>query len=69
MRAHDENGRAVAKFLSESPNVEEVIYPGLASHPQHELAKRQMTGFGGMISFRLKNAGLEKSNAVCIVSL
>jgi cystathionine gamma-lyase len=63
MRAHDENGRAVAKFLSESSCVEEVIYPGLASHPQHELANRQMTGYGGMISFRLKDAGLEKSNA------
>lgn len=63
MRAHDENGRAVAKFLEESPYVEQVIYPGLSSHPQHELAKRQTSGFGGMISFRLKDAGLEKTNA------
>jgi cystathionine beta-lyase/cystathionine gamma-synthase len=59
MRQHDENGRAVAQFLSEHPRVEKVYYPGLKSHPQHELARRQMTGFGGMISFEtgsLENA-------------
>lgn len=51
MKAHDENGRAVAAFLAEHPKVEKVYYPGLTSHPQHELAKRQQDGFGGMISF------------------
>jgi cystathionine gamma-lyase/cystathionine beta-lyase/cystathionine gamma-lyase/homocysteine desulfhydrase len=51
MRQHDENGRLVAQFLSENPKVEKVYYPGLKSHPQHELARRQMSGFGGMISF------------------
>ena len=51
MRQHDANGRRVASFLSEHPRVEKVYYPGLASHPQHELAARQMSGFGGMISF------------------
>jgi cystathionine gamma-lyase/cystathionine beta-lyase/cystathionine gamma-lyase/homocysteine desulfhydrase len=51
MRQHDENGRLVAQFLSENPKVKRVYYPGLKSHPQHELARRQMTGFGGMISF------------------
>ncbi len=51
MRQHDENGRAVAAFLSDHPAVMRVYYPGLAAHPQHELAKRQMTGFGGMIAF------------------
>jgi cystathionine beta-lyase/cystathionine gamma-synthase len=51
MRQHDENGRAVAQFLSDHPKVKKVYYPGLKSHPQHELAKRQMSGFGGMISF------------------
>ncbi len=51
MRQHDENGRIVAQFLSEHPKVQKVYYPGLKSHPQHELARRQMTGFGGMISF------------------
>jgi len=53
MRAHDANGRAVAAWLSEQPKVESVIYPGLPSHPGHELARRQMSGFGGMISFDL----------------
>ena len=50
MAAHDANGRRVARYLAEVLGEERVIYPGLASHPQHELAKRQMTGFGGMIS-------------------
>lgn len=51
MRQHDANGREVAAFLSKHPKVSRVLYPGLASHPQHELAKRQMTGFGSMIAF------------------
>jgi cystathionine gamma-lyase/cystathionine beta-lyase/cystathionine gamma-lyase/homocysteine desulfhydrase len=51
MDAHDKNGRVVANFLAEHPNVQKVYYPGLASHPQHELAKRQQRGFGGMVSF------------------
>lgn len=51
MEAHDRNGRVVANFLAEHPRIEKVYYPGLASHPQHELAKRQQTGFGGMVSF------------------
>ncbi|MDQ3129694.1 MAG: cystathionine gamma-synthase [Acidobacteriota bacterium] len=51
MQAHDRNGRAVANFLTEHPNVQKVYYPGLVSHPQHELAKRQQTGFGGMVAF------------------
>ncbi|MEZ4411493.1 MAG: cystathionine gamma-synthase [Gemmatimonadales bacterium] len=51
MRQHDANGRAVAKWLTERKDVQQVYYPGLTSHPQHELAKRQMSGFGGMISF------------------
>lgn len=51
MKAHDENGRLVAAFLQEHPNVRKVYYPGLTEHPQHELAKRQQTGFGGMIAF------------------
>jgi cystathionine beta-lyase/cystathionine gamma-synthase len=55
MRAHEANGRAVAQHLASHPKVARVLYPGLPSHPQHELAKRQATGFGGMISFVLKN--------------
>ena len=51
MEAHDKNGRVVANFLAEHPKVQKVYYPGLASHPQHELAKRQQAGFGGMVSF------------------
>ncbi|MFM8909476.1 MAG: trans-sulfuration enzyme family protein [Gemmatimonadota bacterium] len=50
MRAHDANGRAVAKWMADRVGAERVFYPGLASHPQHELAKRQMRGFGGMVS-------------------
>jgi cystathionine beta-lyase/cystathionine gamma-synthase len=53
MRAHDANGRAVAQWLMTHPRVKSVIYPGLSSHPGHALAARQMTGFGGMISFDL----------------
>jgi len=51
MRQHDDNGRRVAQFLFEHPRVKEVYYPGLKSHPQYELASRQMSGFGAMISF------------------
>ena len=51
MEAHDKNGRVVANFLAEHPRVEKVYYPGLISHPQHELAKRQQSGFGGMVAF------------------
>jgi O-succinylhomoserine (thiol)-lyase len=54
MRQHEENAYIVARFLSEHPRVEKVYYPGLASHPDHELAKRQMRGFGGMVSFQFK---------------
>lgn len=50
MRQHDANGRRIADWLAERMGAERVFYPGLASHPQHGLAKRQMTGFGGMIS-------------------
>ena len=56
MRAHDENGRRVAQYLAGHAKVERVLYPGLPSHPQHDLARRQAGGFGGMISFVLKDA-------------
>ncbi len=56
MRAHDESGRAVARHLESHPKIARVLYPGLPSHPQHELALRQTSGFGGMISFVLKDA-------------
>ena len=51
MEKHDESGRTVAEFLAGHKKVKKVFYPGLADHPQHDLAKRQMSGFGAMISF------------------
>ena len=59
MKQHDANGRAVADFLSRHKKVEKVYYPGLPDHPQHELARMQMSGFGSMITFEtgsLRNA-------------
>ena len=53
MRQHDANGRRIAEWLTTHPRVSQVHYPGLPSHPQHELACRQMKGFGGMISLEL----------------
>jgi cystathionine beta-lyase/cystathionine gamma-synthase len=58
MREHNKNAIAIANFLLNHPKIEKVNYPGLESHPQHELAKKQMSGFGGMISFEVKG-GLE----------
>jgi cystathionine beta-lyase/cystathionine gamma-synthase len=51
MEKHDENGRAVAEYLRSHPKVKQVLYPGFSDHPQYALAKRQMTGFGSMITF------------------
>ncbi len=51
VKRHNENGQAIAEFLEDHPKVREVYYPGLPSHPQYELAKKQMLGFGGMVSF------------------
>lgn len=59
MRQHEANARAIADYLSSHPAVAETIYPGLASHPQHELARRQMDGFGAIVSFRLKGGSEE----------
>jgi cystathionine beta-lyase/cystathionine gamma-synthase len=53
IKQHEENGRAVAEFLSSHPKVSKLAYPGLASHPQYELAVRQQKGFGSMLSFEL----------------
>ena len=60
MRKHDENGRTIAAWLAKHPGVEKIYYPGLPSHPQHELAKRQMGGFGGMISIDLGDVAKAK---------
>ena len=54
MKEHERNARIVAEFLDAHPKVKRVFYPGLESHPQHELARRQQRGFGGMVSFELE---------------
>ena len=64
MRAHCENAMALAEFLQGHAGVEKVIYPGLASHPHHALAKRQMDGFGGMVSVALKG-GYDAARVFC----
>ena len=62
MRQHDANGRRIAEWLEQHPAVKRVYYPGLPSHPQHDLACRQMSGFGGMISIEL--GSLARARAV-----
>jgi cystathionine gamma-lyase len=64
MKAHCENAQALAEWLETHPAIEKVLYPGLKSHPQHELARRQMDGFGGMISIYLKG-GYEAAKRFC----
>ena len=54
MERHSANALAIAQWLTEHPKVTSVNYPGLPSHPQHDLAKRQMRAFGGMLSFELR---------------
>jgi cystathionine gamma-lyase len=61
MKAHCENGRKVAEFLKNHPKVEVVYWPGFSDHPNHEIAKKQMRDFGGMISFSTKGATLEST--------
>jgi len=61
MKQHEKNAFQVARFLKNQPNVLEVFFPGLETHPGYEIAKKQMTGFGGVVSFKLKG-GLEECN-------
>ena len=61
MKAHCENGRKVAEYLKNHPKVEVVYWPGFADHPNHEIARKQMLDFGGMISFSTKGATLEST--------
>ncbi|CAN5505007.1 cystathionine gamma-synthase [soil metagenome] len=63
MAQHNINGQAIAEFLASHPGVQDVIYPGLPSHPQHDLAQRQMRGFGGMVSFDV--GSYEAARDVC----
>jgi cystathionine gamma-lyase len=60
MRQHDANGRRIAEWLSHHPRVRSVNYPGLPAHPQHDLACRQMTGYGGMMSVELGDAAFAR---------
>jgi cystathionine gamma-synthase len=64
MQRHNANGQAVAEFLATHPRVERVYYPGLASHPCHEVGSRQMRGFGGLVTFVVKNADWRQTAAV-----
>jgi len=59
MERHCANGKQIAAFLSSHPRIEKVYYPGLENHPNHDIAKKQMRDFGGMISVTIKNATLE----------
>ncbi|MGD0582722.1 MAG: cystathionine gamma-synthase [Bacteroidales bacterium] len=61
MKQHDYNAMKVALFMKGHPNVEQVYYPGLEDHPGHSIAKKQMSGFGGVVSFRIKG-GLNEAN-------
>ena len=72
MARHAETAGKVAAYLEAHPKIEQVLYPGLASHPQHELAKEQMSGFSGMISFELTGgteAGRRLMNGVKLFGL
>ncbi len=64
MQRHEENARALARVLAEHPRVAAVHYPGLPGHPQHALARRQASGFGGMISFVPGDGSLEAGRRV-----
>jgi cystathionine gamma-synthase len=61
MQRHNENGLAVARFLENHPRVERVFYPGLESHPYYEVARRTMKGFGGLVTFLIKDADWRKA--------
>lgn len=63
LKAHAENAQALATWLEKHPKVEKVIYPGLPSHPHHELARKQMSGMGGMLSFYVKG-GLKEAESL-----
>jgi len=69
MRGHSENGMALAKYLEQHPAIEAVFYPGLTSHPQHEIARKQMSSFGGMMSVLVKGGGNEAKKVVNSVKI
>jgi cystathionine gamma-synthase len=69
MRGHSENGMALATYLEQHPQIEAVYYPGLTSHPQHEIAKKQMSSFGGMMSILVKGGAQEARDVVNTVKI
>ncbi len=64
MQRHNENGQAIAEFLAAHPRVEKVFYPGLETHPYYELARRQMRGYGGLVTFLVKDADWRQTAAI-----
>ena len=64
MQRHNENGQRVAEFLAGHPRVEKVYYPGLESHPYYQIARKTMRGFGGLITFELRNSDWRATAAV-----
>jgi cystathionine beta-lyase/cystathionine gamma-synthase len=64
VQRHSENGKIIAEFLKNHPQVDMVYWPGFESHPNHEVAKKQMSDFGGMVSFTLKDDSLEKAKRI-----
>ena len=69
MRVHLENATAISAFLNTHPAVERVHYPGLPSHPGHEVARSQMQGFGGMLSFEIRGERQEAMDVVARLRL
>jgi cystathionine gamma-synthase len=64
MQRHNENGLAIAQFLEDHPRVERVFYPGLESHPYYETARSQMRGYGGLVTFEVKDADWKATSAI-----
>lgn len=64
MQRHNQNGQAVAQFLAQHPRIEKVYYPGLESHPYYDVARRTMRGFGGLVTFLVKDADMHQTAAV-----
>ena len=64
VQRHSENGKVIAEFLQSHPIVDRVYWPGFETHPNHDIARSQMSGFGGMVSFTLKGDSLEKAKEV-----
>ena len=64
MQRHNENGLAMARFLEDHPRVERVFYPGLESHPYYETARETMRGFGGLVTFEVKDADWKETSRI-----